>query len=44
MTLHVQSFATASDMVVWANANALTHANTQQIVEKDGAWWLFYWA
>jgi len=44
MTLHLQSFATASDMVGFVNTNAITTPNVQQIVEKDGAWWLFYWA
>ena len=44
MTLQIQVFENTTQLAAFVNANAVTHANIQQVIEKDGAWWLLFWA
>lgn len=44
MTFHAANFRTADELVNFVNDNAVAQANITAIREKDGGWWLFYWA
>jgi hypothetical protein len=43
MTLKSMAFKTSDELVKFANTAGLTAADVQQIWERGGTWFLFYW-
>lgn len=44
MTFYQMSFGSASDLADYVNDQSIVQANIQTILEKDGRWYLFWWA
>jgi len=44
MTLHSMGFKTPDELCAFVTAEGIVTADIQQIWERGGTWFLFYWA
>lgn len=44
MNFHVADFSSAKALEVFVNDQGILQANITRVIERNGRWYIFYWA